>query len=180
MEAAAPARTRGGAASGASGCSLASVAAVPAALHQLRSGDAAATQRHAPSLIGGLDGGGGHARVLRPHAAHVPLRANPRGLSQAGGHRLQPEAHRAPGMVRHRAVLARCPCCARALPVRAAVHASRPTNHRYRSPHTRSGLAAGPKRRAPPLGCRCRGEAAVPAAPIRCAIKVADSLSSRV
>ena len=32
---------------------------------------------------GGLDGGRGDARVLRPYGTHVPLRTLPRGLPQA-------------------------------------------------------------------------------------------------
>ena len=36
-----------------------------------------------PLPAGGLDGGRGDARVLRPYGTHVPLRTVPRGLPQA-------------------------------------------------------------------------------------------------
>ena len=36
-----------------------------------------------PLPAGGLDGGRGDARVLRPYGTHVPLRTLPRGLPQA-------------------------------------------------------------------------------------------------
>ena len=41
---------------------------------------------------GGLDGGRGDARVLRPYGTHVPLRTLPRGLPQARGHHFPPQA----------------------------------------------------------------------------------------